>query len=389
MRTFILTILTALILPACLPAAEVPRALVENALNAQYPHTKAIALRCDERLTPEGDFVVECRAKRECTEATYRPAPDLDDGHGQRRSALVVACIRAGLVAARDVPRLGPESLLDFNPYLEPTLAPLTMLERCHPAGTVFEVSGIVRARRNGQGWSVSAFEPANADGQPGQSLAEFCDPGCSEALYPSLPRSGPAHYIVAGSREWRDLVAEMRVIRNRRWARLEKHEAALRVLLRPGAEYWIETSIGGSDPNQVPAKVTFPTDSTMQIQRPTHPQWTRAFRLGEMQRDVGGTGDSAATRYQRFPDVAPRIRVDPLSAAPPEDGGRIFGEPPPTFDLTLRGGQLLLIHRESGHCHPLERHPPATTRATQQDQCPPIASPYRRPALKQAQTRR
>lgn len=339
---------TAFSLAAQPPVEEVPRPLLEAAVQAYYPHTTGLELTYETFPQPDGRVEVRCKARRQCVEPTYEYIAELDDVHGTPRPALIVECIRAGLLDPSDADRVKRSDWISrpcerFDPRCEPLLRNVALLREVERVGSVFEAYGTIRARRFIDQWELSEFEPRRT--RPGQTLLEVQAEVATFETEPFVTH-------VLGSREWEDYLAALKPARDERVEKIERANAALQEAVRTGSVYFLKFQPNPRREEFVPLRLEFGGEAgrpgtLLEMSLPTARPNGRAFTVAlELRR--GGplpphrTEAQARADYRRAPELRPELE---LSALP----GKVRGPLARLADrlaLRLEQGQLVLVDR-------------------------------------------
>ncbi len=344
---------TAIGLAAPPPAAseEVPRPLIEAAIQACYPHTTGLELQYEVWPRKGGEWEVRCKSRRRLNEATFECADDLLEQACTPPSSMIVAeCVRAALLDPTDVRRLEREErCVRFDPRFEPLLREAVLLRQVAAEGSIIECYGTLRAEKFVDQWELSAFQPRQRE--RGQTLLEV------QAEVASL--RGDCSFVthVLGSREWEDHLAALKPARDERVERIERANADLAEATRPGLVYFFkfrphprrnEMMIGRAEFGGKPGGPSHRLELSLPTSRPTMSSYTVSPEMRRGDRIHSWKKEEQQRAYQRAPQVSPEIQLQVLqgpAGAGPRGALARLGE---HLALRMEGGGLVLVDRSS-----------------------------------------
>lgn len=326
---------------------EPPRALIEAAIQAHYPHTVGLDLAYEARPCADGSVEVRCKVRRQLTEPTFELVHESGESCTQ---AVVAECLRVGLLEAAEAERIRHadawEPVTRFDPRFEPKLRGIDLLREVQPIGTIFEVCGILRAERFVDVWEMAGFQPRRR--QPGLTLLEA---HAEIAMF----QFEPVTTYVLGTPEWEELLASLQPVRAARVARMEKADAALREALRPGSVFHFQLQsrsgralLARAELAGEPGGPATVVELSLPNARPTTRRYEIApeLRRGRPERGFQKFAQRFET-YRNAPDESPEAELRAATGPGATRGGGLarLGD---RLALRLEPGGLVLIDRSA-----------------------------------------
>lgn len=318
-----------LLLGAC--SRKLPNAEIEKQLDALYPHTSGLGLTLEIKAEEKGDLLLLWKSKRRTREATYRPCPDVRGEDGMNYDRRDVEYERAGLTRRTDRPDLAFDARYERG-------RDVVLLELAEPAGQEFEVDGLVEARRLIDRWELSELE-VRKKRRGGKTLAQFDERSPDEKDRARLFGERPQiRFLILGSPEWNEHLADLKKAREARQALIAKTEAPLIAAMAPGQEYWFvyDWSMNGKTAIRVRFQAgKSEADGRVQLDAPNKPEWDRTFRFERKP-------IRANTDYAAFPTAPTSVEAKAVVLFK-ERYNWLPEAADPTIEFSLREGKLIL----------------------------------------------